>query len=56
MGLLELDKVRLSVIDKIERGNYHNKNFTKNVLKKVEDLMVDVSVGYLLNSGELHPD
>ena len=56
MGLLELDKVRLSVIDKIEKGNYHNKNFTKNVLKKVEDLMVDVSVGYLLNSGELHPD
>lgn len=56
ISLLELDKIRISVVDKIQKGDFHNKDFTKNVLKKVEDLMVNESVDYLIKNGELHPD
>ena len=56
IGLLKLDDARVSIMNKIESGDYHNKDLTRKVLRRIEDLMVDVSVGYLLNSGELHPD
>ena len=56
LDLISIDDARLSMIEKIENGQYKNKDFAIRVLKRIEDLMVHVSAKYVIENGELHPE
>ena len=54
--LISLDDARLSIIHKINNNKIHNKDMSLKMLKRIEEMMIDASVKYLVENGELHPD
>ena len=54
--LVHLNDCRVYMINQIEQGVSGNKNFSLKVLKRIEDLMVDASAKYLIETGKIHSD
>ena len=54
--LVSLEDARLEMVEKLNNKDYFNKDFSLKVLKRIEELMIEVSAIYLIENGKTHPD
>ena len=54
--LVSLEDARLEMVEKLNNKDYFNKDFSLKVLKRIEELMIEVSAIYLIENGKSHPD